>query len=1092
MLGLNPLLASVVRKKGLHILVSAESPSSDALAIIFRTNNQNSSIVIGICIPWKGLTLFEYQLTVPEDTFGEGNQVSLVWSSTEKITVSSASLVWIIEVMFQSKIDERQPRVNVQQAIQLLGKLNLRDQFLFPHEILDFQPKILQEYTSPGQHVHYFPAPEDIFIITSDSSFMCINHEWRAILEVKIPIDAEHVLVRPWQSPQTVLTQPLGVLLDHPLSPTHQPHQTASVGALSSKASLSKVLWQSKYRRFLCLHKDGSLLIGHLDHSEFFEDMTGQGFYSEKLHLVLPVAYSLNKQGVSHVYEQCRDTGVPYTLHHLTMTEVDRELDLSTGIRSKIAKAKGFLTSTYHEEIARIVEMIKISETRTSVTVLVIVETRHLQHLQQQESEFGARSAIPVTYSLAVLQFATWEEPTEDAPSIGHHRHYRLSCHQLTTLLQTTSQNLIPPSHINLKLLPSHDEVLVMLGKELVSLRRLSDVSLVTGEVLFPMHHPLNALSHSHLIAPLSVHIVRGKLLFLHTYQTRDHTHYSNNADGSNNHSSNKSDASTNTKVSKSTLFSTVSVFDFPQAVTGYAQSRNLLFDEAEQILLSRDEAVHAEEGVLLDNQRFLGQVVNRDQFRRIPLPASMSHHYPASAWSAQALLGQWSDAQQFLQWSPDCNLAPSNPPRTGALPKYLALYLSPPPPQNIPQHPGSSSSTSLAAAAVSSLTGTTGSGAVTAVALHPSILWVYAPSTQRWRPISLALGRGGSRARLMRQLPCWTDVLQLIQAYPNSVFNTKEKMQQQHKRKPRLYRLKSESFSEHSGTGINALSPNAAGGHMASAGLEIGLATIPEEGGEVHEQHQQLLPLKSPTEEVSSASLLFSSASLPQVKSKEKLLRGRRRLAWMQKLRALLDESSAFTVEVKPESSLMRAPAVVLQMQWFGSHSLVLLTQRRSQMFVEVLSKEAIAAVMVPIEQQQQGLLAPELHRLLPLPPGFLPSHLDLVTLPTQHSGYTNDHSNTNTHSSGYGSGGLSQQTCVLTLRNDHDILGFQVSAYLTAPTVRSNGSSSSGNNQTKVKDYVMLDLFAVTLDDVVSHGSKVQQTSLYFPSAPMFGTFV
>jgi hypothetical protein len=41
-------------------------------------------------------------------------------------------------------------------------------------------------------------------------------------------------------------------------------------------------------------------------------------------------------------------------------------------------------------------------------------------------------------------------------------------------------------------------------------------------------------------------------------------------------------------------------------------------------------------------------------------------------------------------------------------------------------------------------------------------------------------------------------------------------------------------------------------------------------------------------------------------------------------------------------------------------------------------------------------------------------------------------------------------------------------------------------------VKDYVMLDLFAVTLDDVVSHGSKVQQTALYFPSAPMFGTFV
>lgn len=150
-----------------------------------------------------------------------------------------------------------------------------------------------------------------------------------------------------------------------------------------------------------------------------------------------------------------------------------------------------------------------------------------------------------------------------------------------------------------------------------------------------------------------------------------------------------------------------------------------------------------------------------------------------------------------------------------------------------------------------------------------------------------------------------------------------------------------------------------------------------------------------------------------------------------------------------------------------------------------KVVSRDNVSASSVSITQQQQGSLAPRLHRLVPLPPGYAPTHLDTLTLSCD---YDEDHFNAGTGGGRKPTGVSSTRSnrsrhvsttttttatsttamnsslpneqlpqhqprstrmyeqCIVTLRNEKDVLAFQVTAFVE-PDASSDPAQSGGN---------------------------------------------
>eukprot|EP00981_Chlorochromonas_danica_P013978 scaffold7194_cov181-Ochromonas_danica.AAC.8 len=85
----------------------------------------------------------------------------------------------------------------------------------------------------------------------------------------------------------------------------------------------------------------------------------------------------------------------------------------------------------------------------------------------------------------------------------------------------------------------------------------------------------------------------------------------------------------------------------------------------------------------------------------------------------------------------------------------------------------------------------------------------------------------------------------------------------------------------------------------------------------------------------------------------------------------------------VSAKSQLILQHVQVLKMNWWGSHSLVLLTLRKSQHYLEFVSRETSPIYQtLPLSSSNSGNIhhnVSKLHRLLPLPVGFIPRFYDV-----------------------------------------------------------------------------------------------------------------
>eukprot|EP01033_Poteriospumella_lacustris_P010969 gene10969-7806_t len=950
MVGFGPHLVSAIKRQGVRLLASAPSPGDDAIVTLVHLP-ERSTYTLGVWIPWRGLVVFERSIDISlEGDAVSGDGVSIVWPLPTKVVISSALLVWTLEVTFTALTEETKAALDVSQAAKRLGSLNARDQIQFPHELLRLEIRVVREYTSPGRNLQYVAGPDDSFVVTGESRFLCIDHDWHATLEVQLPVDAEHVLVRPWArgggaegvegaaegagaAIETRSVRLAGAATD---APPRALDTDAAVGAPSPRAALAKVLWEGRHRRFVCLHRDGSLLVGHAARAA--GEARDEVHVSDKLHVVVPVAYGAGRFGGAQCYEQSRGGDV-FCAAHLTLREVDAELALTPGLRAKVAKAKGFLSSAQGEEIARVVDAALVAQTRGELTLLALTETRHLGQLQRgadddndDDAGRGGAARPPVSYSLALLALRSQREPQEDAAGDAARHHYALRCLQLATLLQTAAA--VPAQHVALRLVDG-GRVFVAIGAH-ATVRSVADLHwrpLGDAAGLAPAVATADDEPPPHWAA---AHLLRGAWLFAQ-------------------------------QTPRALL---VRVVAAPAALA--ALDGDVACDAADGALLVRDEAALREEAALLDGGRLLGLRRNARHWRRVALPPPLRAALTATA-TATALhdaRGAWTHQQALLRLRPESGGAARA--AAASLPKYFALAA--------PAAPTAA-----------------------AEGAEP-LLWLFAAGTARWRGLSLALGRGGAQPRVLRQLPSLRDLLRCLDAHPS-----------------------------HGAGAARRRSPR------ADAAVDA---------------------LRQPTLcRLSSGS--FDGDAPAAAPAAER---------WQLRWQALCLESVALSAALRADAALLRADSrvAVLALAWFGTHSLVLLTQRRAQRFVELLSREAVAAARVPLAAQAEGLLAPATHRLLPLPPGFSPHTLHVLALPTLHAAAA---------AAADASPWRSQQHCAVAVRSDADALLFQVAAALqpgAAPAAR-------------VVDFAVVDLGAVALARCVSPGAAVRQTALYLPSAPL-----
>ena len=202
------------------------------------------------------------------------------------------------------------------------------------------------------------------------------------------------------------------------------------------------------------------------------------------------------------------------------------------------------------------------------------------------------------------------------------------------------------------------------------------------------------------------------------------------------------------------------------------------------------------------------------------------------------------------------------------------------------------------------------------------TLLWVYNRRTRRWRSSRLSAGIRDSRARLVKDIP-----------------------------------VDSGAEARAIGTGNGAEGGGSAHGQRRRSENDIPIGRSPEKGG------RKALEGSSESDRHTAA---FSVQALLTPWSTTQLTTGS-------------DASSlrSSTVPISVRSHLAGDPRAVLSIAWFSTHSLVLLTLRRSCYCIELLSR------VVTKSGPDSGKPLPVVHQIIALPPGYSPTALETVAIP-------------------------------------------------------------------------------------------------------------
>lgn len=120
-----------------------------------------------------------------------------------------------------------------------------------------------------------------------------------------------------------------------------------------------------------------------------------------------------------------------------------------------------------------------------------------------------------------------------------------------------------------------------------------------------------------------------------------------------------------------------------------------------------------------------------------------------------------------------------------------------------------------------------------------------------------------------------------------------------------------------------------------------------------------------------------------------------------------LLSPTSSSSAATSSNNHLIASSLQVVALNWFDTHTIILLTLRKSIYYIEILSREILRDVYynanpttnVSNPHYNHYSVQPKLHKLIPLPIGFIPHHHDVINIVYPIQGTSSAESNS-THS--------------------------------------------------------------------------------------------
>ena len=252
-----------------------------------------------------------------------------------------------------------------------------------------------------------------------------------------------------------------------------------------------------------------------------------------------------------------------------------------------------------------------------------------------------------------------------------------------------------------------------------------------------------------------------------------------------------------------------------------------------------------------------------------------------------------------------------------------------------------------------------------------PPLLWIYNCTTHRWRSTYLTIGNSLSNASSFVNIPHKSDD-QSCRIHPRTdtpiiVHYTKSLDELNPCRTP----ISIKSITSSSSCPSTPLAHSSFDYGDFSNHLDVRMSDF---GGGYFSPPVDR-PMKM-TNYLLSSPIKHTITSSPSNKDKT-IMRVRQRQMGFESTR----QQRSSSVLISEHSHLAGGVSVVFAITWYGIHTIILLTQRRAFHCLEIVSREVTKA------SSMVGMPHPAVHKVIQLPPGYLPTLLEMRDVAVRHN---------------------------------------------------------------------------------------------------------
>ena len=259
-------------------------------------------------------------------------------------------------------------------------------------------------------------------------------------------------------------------------------------------------------------------------------------------------------------------------------------------------------------------------------------------------------------------------------------------------------------------------------------------------------------------------------------------------------------------------------------------------------------------------------------------------------------------------------------------------------------------------------------------------LLWIYNSKTHRWRSTYLTIGNSLSTASSFVNIPHMNDDQYCPRTNTPSFMHSTHSLDELVRCSSPIPMMSVKSID--SSPSSSSSCPSTPLAHSSFDYGDFSNHSSMDVGGYYYYSSP---PPSSDTRPVKSSPMKIASYPLPSSpkhtiitstlnNNKDDILKGKQRqLGFFEPTRQQRRRRRSSSVLISEHSHLAGGVSVVFAVAWHGIHTIILLTQRRSSHCLEIVSREVTRA------SSMVGMPHPAVHKVIQLPPGYLPTLLEM-----------------------------------------------------------------------------------------------------------------